>query len=239
MGQLIRADDFESAWQLADSVSGWLTRAQGQLLWAAALRLPPGALAVEIGSHQGRSTIVLGAAARVVDVRLAAIDPFVDGAMFGGAATRQRFEDNIRSAGLTEVVELTVGYSTRLRGNWNQPIALLYVDGKHDYWTFTDDLRWSAHMAAGGDILVHDCFSSVGVTLGVLAKVLCGSRYRYVERAGSLARFRLATPTVGDRVRLLAQLPWFARNVVIKTLLYCRLRGLARLLGHDSPYAPY
>jgi len=235
----VRTDEFDSAWRLADSVTGWLTRAQGRLLWDAALRLPAGALIVEIGSHQGRSTIVLGAAARIAGARVVAVDPFVDGTMFGGAATRLRFEENILAAGLTDIVELTVGYSTELRPGWNRQVDLLHIDGKHDYWTSVDDLLWSEHMPAGREILVHDCYSSVGVTLGTLVKVLCGARYTYLDRAGSMARFRLGRPTPRDRFRLLRQLPWFARNAVIKTLLYARLRVIARWLGHDSPYAPY
>lgn len=241
MGQpeRISADEFDSAWGLADSVAGWLTRAQGRLLWDAVLRLPADALVVEIGSHQGRSTILLGAAARIAGARVVAVDPFVDGTMFGGAATRLRFEQNIRTANLTDIVELTVGYSTELRPSWNRPIDLLHIDGKHDYWTYVDDLRWSEHMPTGRDILVHDCYSSVGVTLGTLVKILCGYRHTYVRRAGSMALFRLGRPTPGDRLRILAELPWFARNLIIKTLLYTRLRVVARWLGHDSPYAPY
>ena len=38
---------------------------------------------------------------------------------------------------------------------------------------------------------------------------------------------------------MLAQLPWFLRNVVLKVLLRLRLRPAARLLGHHSPYDPY
>jgi hypothetical protein len=40
-------------------------------------------------------------------------------------------------------------------------------------------------------------------------------------------------------VRLLRQLPWFLRNVALKILLRLRLRPVARLCGHDSPYDPY
>ena len=58
---------------------------------------------------------------------------------------------------------------------------LLYIDGKHDYWTFTDDLRWAAFLPEGGRVLVHDAFSSIGVTLGVLARVLPSSSLRYLS----------------------------------------------------------
>ncbi len=216
-----------------------MTRAQGRALWDAACRLEKGDVILEIGSHQGRSTIVLGAAARTAGATVIAVDPFVDGRLFGGSPTRQLFERNIRRAGLDDVVELVAGYSTELRPHWDRPLQLLYIDGKHDYWTYTDDLRWSAHLPQGAEILVHDCFSSIGVTLGTIAKVLFGRRYTYVDRATSLARFRLAPPSASDRVRVLAQLPWFLRNVVVKVLLRLRLRPLARLLGHDSPYDPY
>jgi len=235
----LSTDGFADAWALAEPVKGWMTRAQGEALWQAACRLEKGDVILEIGSHQGRSTIVLGAAARTVGATVIAVDPFVDGRLFGGSPTRQLFERNIRRAGLDDVVELVAGYSTELRPDWDRPIQLLYIDGKHDYWTYTDDLRWSAHLPPGAEILVHDCFSSIGVTLGTIVKVLFGRRYTYVDRATSLARFRLAPPSTADRLRVLAQLPWFVRNVGIKVLLRLRLRPVARLVGHDSPYDPY
>lgn len=233
----VGASDFDRAWELAEAIPGWLTRDQAHTLWDAALRLAPGDTIVEIGSHQGRSTVVLGTAARAVGARVVAVDAFVG--WLGGASIRERFEANMAAAGLRDVVELVVGFSTRLRPGWDRPVAMLYVDGKHDYWTYTDDLRWSAHMPPGAEILVHDCYSSVGVTLGTLAKVLAGVRYTYLDRAGSLARFVLRRPSVTDRLRVLRELPWFTRNVLIKTLLYLRLRPAARLLGHHATHAPY
>jgi len=230
---------FESAWASATAVPGWLTEGQGRMLWDAVCRLGPGATVVEIGSHQGRSTIILGHAARTVGARVVAIDAFVDGRLFGGATTRELFESNIRTAGLTDVVELVVGYSTKLRRTWTRPIDLLYIDGKHDYWTYVDDLRWSEHLPAGGEILVHDCFSSVGVTAGTLAKVLAGTRYSYVDRSRSLARFALRRPGVADRWRVVAQLPWFFGNVGLKLLLRLRLRPVAAWFGHRGPYDPF
>ncbi|ANN18482.1 hypothetical protein SD37_24555 [Amycolatopsis orientalis] len=232
-------DGFEEAWSLAEPVKGWMTREQGLALWTAACRLDKGDLIVEIGSHQGRSTVVLATAARTVGATVVAVDPFVDGRLFGGSPTRQRFEANLKAAGVDDVVELVAEYSTKLRPRWTRPIQLLYIDGKHDYWTYTDDLRWSEHLAGGGEILVHDCFSSIGVTLGTIAKVLFGRRYTYLDRATSMARFRLTPPSPKDRLRVIAQLPWFLRNVGIKILLRLRLAPVAKIFGHDSPYDPY
>lgn len=231
--------DFDEAWDHARAIPGWLTREQAEVLWHAARGLPPGGQVVEIGSHRGRSTVVLGHAARAAGARVTAVDPFVDGRLFGGAATREHFERSIALAGLTGTVRLVCDYSTALRRSWTEPIGLLYIDGKHDYWTFTDDLRWSVHLPPGGEVLVHDCFSSVGVTSGVLAKVFLTGRYVYLDRTGSLARFRVGRPAAADRVRVLKELPWFLRNVGLKTLLRLRLHPVARALGHEGPYDPY
>jgi predicted O-methyltransferase YrrM len=209
------------------------------VLWDAARRLPAGARVVEIGSHQGRSTVVLGCAVRDLCGRLVAIDPFVDGRLFGGEPTRGRFEKNIAAAGLSDVVELVVEYSTRLRPRWTERFDLLYIDGKHSYWTFTDDLRWSQHLVPGGEVIVHDCFSSVGVTSGVLATVLPGRRYTYLGRTGSLVRFAMRPPGASDRARILRELPWFLRNVAIKVVLRLRLYPVARAAGHTDRYDPY
>jgi predicted O-methyltransferase YrrM len=219
----------------ARGIGGWLTDEQARLLWQQAVAVPAGGLIVEIGSHQGRSTVVLAAArARVV-----AIDPFVGGAMFGGLATREVFLANLATAGVADRVELRQAKSTELRPTWRQPIDFLYIDGKHDYWTLSDDLRWAEFLPTGGRLAIHDAFSSIGVTLGLLRHVLFSRRLRYVSRTGSLALFEVARPRRMDRWRMAAQLPWWLRNVGIKILLRLRLYPVARLFGHHDRYDPY
>jgi hypothetical protein len=230
---------FDEVWAYAERIPGWLKRNQARMLWDAVGRLDSGARIVEIGSHQGRSTVVLAAAARTLGASVIAIDPFVEGRLFGGRQTRARFEANLAVAGLDRVVDLVVGYSTRLRQSFTEPIDLLYIDGKHDYWTFTDDLRWSDRLPPHGEILVHDCYSSLGVTLGVLVKVLCSRRYAYLDRSDSLARFAVRAPLPADRARLLRQLPWFIRNLVIKIGLRLWPGRAITVLGHTGPYDPY
>ena len=235
-----RSAGFFDAWAFASTVPGWLTEDQAALLWDTAAELPDGALVVEIGSHQGRSTTVLAGAVRGRGGQVVAIDPFVEGRLFGGASTRELFERHVEAAGVTDAVELLPEYSTRARPGWTRPIDYLYIDGKHDYWTLSDDLKWSVHLPDDGPVLIHDCYSSIGVTLGILAHVLPSRRLVYVRRAGSLALFRVGRPTLRDRLRILAEMPWWIRNVMVKVLLRLRLRwAAARIFGHDSPYDPY
>jgi hypothetical protein len=231
--------DFEAIWTVADTIPGWLKRGQARLLFDEARQLPHGARVLEIGSHQGRSTVVLAKAVEALEGRVICVDPFVEGRLFGGTPTREKFERNVAAVGVQDVITLVPDYSTRLRPGWSEPFDLLYVDGKHDYWTLSDDLRWSEHLPEGGAVLVHDAYSSIGVTLGILAHVLPSRTLRYAGRSDSMALFFRSRPTVRDRLRILAEMPWWVRNVFVKVLLRLRLRPLARLLGHDSPYDPY
>jgi predicted O-methyltransferase YrrM len=231
--------DFRAAWLQAESIPGWLKEGQARMLFDAARALPAGARVLEIGSHQGRSTVVLGLALRPRGGTLTCVDPFVDGRLFGGSPTRTKFEANVSAAGVGDLVDLVPEYSTKLRPRWDAPIDLLYVDGKHDYWTFSDDLRWADHLPEGGQVLVHDAYSSIGVTLGILAHVLPSSSLRYLRRSSSMALFERARPTGADRLRVVREMPWWVRNIGIKVLLRLRLRPVARLVGHDSPYDPY
>ena len=231
--------DFELAWATADPVPGWLTRDQGRLLFEEAAAAGAGARLLEIGSHQGRSTVLLGRVALASGGEVVAIDPFVEGRLFGGTPTRERFRANLERAGVAATVRPVEEYSGRARRGWTEDIDLLYIDGKHDVWTFSDDLRWRAFLRPGASVLVHDAFSSIGVTLGVLLRVLPSTDLTYVCRTGSMALFHRRRPTLGDRLRILGELPWWLRNVGLKVLLRLRLRPLARLLGHDSPYDPY
>jgi hypothetical protein len=115
---------------------------------------------------------------------------------------------------------------------------VLHIDGAHRFAPARDDIRtWGGRVAPGGTMLIHDSFSSVGVTLAIGASLLFSGRWRYVGRSRSLAEYR-AEPIQGAGARLanvgrqLAQTPWFLRNVVIKALIVAKLGGVARALGH-------
>ena len=69
--------------------------------------------------------------------------------------------------------------------------------------------------------------------------MLPSRRLRYLDRTGSLARFEIAAVSRADRLRMLAELPWWLRNVAIKVLLRLRLYPLARLAGHHDRADPY
>jgi hypothetical protein len=145
----------------------------------------------------------------------------------------------VQRLGVADAVNLLVATSRDVRRTWRGRLDLVYIDGKHDYWTVRDDLRWARLVEPGGWVLVHDAFSSLGVTTALLRELLGSRSIRYVDRIGSLARIQVSPPSVRDRLRPLTELPWWLRNLVVKVALRLRLRPVARVLGHHDEADPY
>jgi hypothetical protein len=213
-------------------IEGWLTDAQADRLRDAAQRLEGGATVVEIGSFRGKSAVVL-AAAVPPGARVVCIDPHLgsDRGPQEIAADHERGEDdyeafhaNLARHGATGVVEHVRALSSDALDAVDGPVDLLYVDGAHRFGPAGDDLlRWGARVRPDGTMLVHDSFSSIGVTLALLRHITFGA-WTYVGRSGSMAEYRRRRGGLTSALRQLAQLPWFARNVVLKALILARVR---------------
>ena len=243
---------FEGAWARAFGVEGWLSEDQARLLYDRAAELGPDAVVVEIGSFRGRSTIVLGSAAPA-GAEVVAIDPHAGGDRgpreiapdpARGETDLAAFEANLAAAGLADRVRHVRLPSAAAGGAVDGGIDLLYVDGAHRFGLARSDLvEWGGRVRPGGTMLVHDAFSSVGVTLALQTTVFAGADWRYVGRCRSLAEYRRVH--LGARGRLAnagcqaAQLPWFLRNLAVKALIVARLAPLTRLLGHRGSHWPY
>lgn len=229
---------FDDSWSFASSIEGWLTRGQARVLFDAARSLPEGGTVVEIGSHQGRSTVVL-ASGLPVGGHLIAVDPFDPEWRYGAPGTRDRLIHHLEAAGVASSVEIVADTSRAARAAYDGDVGLLYVDGKHDYWTVRDDLRWAHLLPDGGVVLVHDAFSSVGVTLALFGTLTVSRRLTYTGRTGSLARLVVHRPSLADRVHPLREVPWWSRNLLVKLLLRLGLRSVAGRLGHADAADPY
>jgi hypothetical protein len=217
---------------LPGDVEGWLTEAQAARLDRCARAVPSGGRIVEIGSFRGRSTIVLARAASG-DVEVVAIDPHL-GSDRGpqeiaaqpqlGEQDTRIFRANLQRHGVLDRVDHVRMLSSQ--APLPDAIDLLYVDGAHRFGPARDDLvRWGAHVRDGGTMLVHDSFSSIGVTIALLTSVTFSRRWRYAGRDGSLTQY-VADGHGGasSALRQLAQLPWFAYNVVLKVLTVLKIR---------------
>lgn len=142
-------------------LEGWFSDNEARVLYRSAVesltRFPHGAL-VEIGSYHGRSTVVLASAARDVrpDARVHAIDPH-EGILSGirTGSTWDSFLKNISTTGLSDVVVPIRQSAAEV--DWSGPIALLFIDGLHEFENVSADYaRFSKFVQAGGCVVFHD-----------------------------------------------------------------------------------
>jgi SAM-dependent methyltransferase len=244
---------FEQVLRSVDGVQGWMSPDQARRLYDAAARTEAGQSIVEIGSFQGRSTIVLASAASD-GVRVIAIDPHagndrgpqeIDGFAAAAADDHERFNANLASAGVADRVTHLRVFSDAALAEVDGVVEVLYVDGAHRYAPARADIRdWGARVAPRGTLLIHDSFSSLGVTLAIARELMFGGRWRYVGRARSLTEYRADLPSglparLSNAGRQLAQVPWFVKNLLVKVLITVKLGPLlARITGREAEW-PY
>jgi predicted O-methyltransferase YrrM len=242
---------FEEVFASVAEVQGWMTRDQARRLWDRASELHGGDRVVEIGSYHGRSAIVLASAAPV-GVQVICIDPHggndrgpqqYEGEIAEGQRDHETFVANLRRAGVIDRIRHLRKASQDAVGDVQGDVELLYIDGAHRYNPARADIeRWGAKVVSGGTMLIHDSFSSVGVTLAIGSTLLTGPHFRYIGRSGSMTQYRREDLNLLDRAanafRQLLELPYFARNVVIKVLILAKLRPVTRWLGGTGEW-PY
>lgn len=233
-------------------IDGWLTDGQIARLYEASASTPAGGGIVEIGSFRGRSTVVLASAAPA-GTSVIAIDPHagndrgpqeIAGFEAEAATDNQIFEANLTAAGVRDLVTHHRKFSDDAHGDVAGPVHTLFIDGAHRFAPARADIRdWGARVPPGGRMLIHDSFSSIGVTLAILAELVFSGSWRYAGRSGSLTEYHRSPVDLAARPRnvavQLAQLGWFARNVLIKVLIVAKLGRLTRHLGHDQATWPY
>ncbi len=160
------------------SAKGFMPPDEGDALFDAAIDAAaavPGLPFVEVGSYCGRSTIWLGAAARLAGTVVYAVDhhhgseenqagwehhdPTVIDARTGRMDTLPTFRATIDDAGLDDVVMGVVGRSATVAAHWRTPLAFLFIDGGHGLEPARADYRgWTPHVATGGTLAIHDVF---------------------------------------------------------------------------------
>ena len=231
-------------------VEGWMTEGQARVLFDAAKACPPGGTIVEIGSFHGRSTIVL-AAGSAPDVTVIAIDPHagndrgpreIEGFEAEADRDHDTFLANLEAAGVADRVNHLRTFSDVAIGEIPDGIDVLYVDGAHRYAPARADIvEFGAKVRDDGTMLIHDSFSSIGVTAAIGRELALSRRWRYEGRSRSLATYRAVgdVDRFGNASRQAVQLVWFAKNVALKVALTLGVGRVFRRLGRDVPEWPY
>jgi predicted O-methyltransferase YrrM len=182
------------------AVEGWLDEDEADLLLGATLRaladVPGASAVVEVGSYCGRATVVLGGVVRAVrpSARVWAIDPH-DGKI--GAAgqyvsvgpTLEKLRANVAAADLDDVVAVVQSAAPQVP--WQEPIALLVIDGLHDYASVAADFRhFEPWLAEGGYVAFHDYAGYFPGVVAFVNELQAEGGYRKVQAAATLVVLR-------------------------------------------------
>ena len=221
-------------------IEGWLRPEQAARLWDLAAAVAGGGQIVEIGSYQGKSTVVLASAA-AEGVRVVAIDPHAGndrgpgewhGSPDAGQADHEAFLANLRAGNVDQRVTHVREFSQKAHDQVDGAIDLLYIDGAHGYGPADDDIAtWGARVVPGGAMAIHDVNTSLFVTAAVLRRLLASSEWTYEGKIRSMALYRRRPVTGTQRLtnagRQLANLPWFVRNLAFRGAGAVGLTGIA------------
>ena len=182
---------------LMREVPGWFDDDEARLLAEAcaealATIARSGAL-VEVGSHRGRSTVVLASvvAASGTEARLYAIDPHdgvvgaLDGAIQSGPPTLEALKSTLATAGLAGVVRIIAARASEVA--WSEPIAFLLIDGLHDYTSVARDfLMLEPYLVPGALVAFHGYRPDYPGVQAFVDELLGTRRYALRDGAGSL-----------------------------------------------------
>ena len=147
----------ERARAAARPVAGWLSDAEGELLFALAAECPPSATIVEIGSWHGKSTIWIASGARLVGGHVFAIDPHEGSFEDRTAHTLTILNTNLANAGVAQLVTPIVERSPHAAHHVTDRSHLLFIDGDHAASSVRRDLEvWLPNLHVGGTVALHD-----------------------------------------------------------------------------------
>ena len=180
--------------QLVNSIHGHLERNEIEMLYRYASQVAPGSEIVEIGSYQGRSTVLLAKGAQAASAaRVWAVDSFNDqsGFMHTTLDDRAQLLANLTIHGVVGIVEIITGASVEVAAEWGEyfsahPISLLFIDASHLYKDVKADFEaWSPFVK--GFIALHDTTGNYPGVKQFVDELLAAGEWQVIERADSMA----------------------------------------------------
>jgi len=143
------------------SIPGWLADDEARSLYDIARQLPDNATIAEIGSFAGKSTVCL--AQGLKDGKkgtVLAIDPHEG--HDGWQTTKNVYKLFLKNAekfksSIVPIKKTSAEAAKKVK----QPIMLAFIDGNHHTEYVVEDINlWSAKLAPGGILILHDCLDA-------------------------------------------------------------------------------
>ena len=164
----------EALRRAAREARGFMPEDEGMLLYESALRGADAGPLLEIGAYCGKSTIYLGAAARIKQTVVFSLDhhrgseehqpgeEYHDEQLTdadGRVDTLPEFRRTIAGADLEDVVVGIVGPSALVARWWQTQLGMVLIDGGHSQAAADADYEgWAPRVAPGGLLVIHDVF---------------------------------------------------------------------------------
>lgn len=200
--------DLQELLELTRSIDGYLQDSEGRLLHNLAKRCQGRGAIVEIGSWKGKSTVWLAHGSRKgPGSKVYAIDPHTGSEEHrsGGRTvwTFDVFQENIRRAGIADLVVPLVKTSVEAVQDIEGPVELLFIDGDHSYEAVKADFEhWAPKLLDDAYIVFHDSIEWPGPKQ-LIGEVLYHScQFADIRTVGGITYARkVRANTCGDRVR--------------------------------------
>lgn len=176
------------------NVEGHISLAEAELLYSLACAVPAGSNVFEIGSYKGRSTVALALGAKEAGAIVYAVDPHptyeVGGTLFS-MADNQAYYASIAKYGVGDVVKTINLPSRRLWFAWESladSIALLFIDGSHEY----EDVHHDFHLWAmfASTIALHDTAGFHPGVTRLVEEILAAGIWECVQQVDALSVFK-------------------------------------------------
>lgn len=162
-------------WKSFNETPGFMPRDEARALYAAALSATAIGDLVEIGTYQGKSAILLAAAARAGGRMLLTVDhhrgseehqpgwdyhdPDLVDPIVGRIDTLPSARRALALAGVEDSVLLLVGRSAEVARRWPGAAGFVFIDGGHtDEAARADFEGWAPKLLPGGLLAIHDVF---------------------------------------------------------------------------------
>jgi predicted O-methyltransferase YrrM len=199
--------DFQLSKNTANDTEGWVAGVEGALLYCLAKKSSASGVIVEIGSWKGRSTVFLANGSKAgPQVRVYAIDPHEGN---GGdqrltvIPTFDEFKKNIANAQAENIVIPIVKTSKEAANVFQEPCALIFVDGSHEPDSVKQDFAlWYPKLIEGGIIAFHDTLDYVGRRMLVKDLLYKSNNFKNVRFARSITYGeKVVQNTLADRLK--------------------------------------
>lgn len=190
----------ESIPALVNDIGGWMTGAEGRILYNLAQRAPRGGAIVEIGSYQGKSTIWLARGSEAGNrLHVYAIDPHE-----ARPENFDKFRSFITRAGVDSLVTPIRKLSHDAARDFSEPVSMIFIDGAHEYDPVKKDFElWFPKVVENGIMAFHDTIENQWGSTRVVRKFIYRSRrFRNIGLVDSITYgSKINCNSPADRIR--------------------------------------